>query len=250
MAALGMYGAGPAEPSAAPGNASGVECQALACRCAGRRMGPCSMWGHVPAVIQAMNGYQLHSSFLCLQCRSAPQMWRPKATSSQGFESCTSERCRRSIITWHNVTGSLNYKMLQGFQIFFIVRHLTWGFSFCACFCTVLMVCFDPGVMKLGCEAPGRAASKTMGISLKEAEENSCAETVPTFTLSTHCQKCFSTISLLYRVTLAWSLRNKMDVSEEGTVLSAASLGEKATLNIAYEELRRWKMADKWVTLE
>lgn len=55
---------------------------------------------------------------------------------------------------------------------------------------------------------------EAMGISLKEAEENSCAETVPTFILSNHCQKCVSTISLLYRVKLAWSLRNKTDVSE------------------------------------
>ncbi|OWK57252.1 hypothetical protein RLOC_00004815 [Lonchura striata] len=54
-----------------------------------------------------MKVYQLHS-FLWLQRRSASQMWRRKATSSEGFESCTSERCRRSIITWHNVAGRLN----------------------------------------------------------------------------------------------------------------------------------------------
>lgn len=53
-----------------------------------------------------------------------------------------------------------------------------------------------------------------MGISLKEAEEKSCAETVPTFILSNPCHKCVSTISILYRVKLSWSSRSKMDVSE------------------------------------
>ncbi|RMC08382.1 hypothetical protein DUI87_14626 [Hirundo rustica rustica] len=56
-------------------------------------------------------------------------------------------------------------------------------------------------------------------------------------------------VVLQQKVKFAWSSRNQMDVSEGGTVLSAALLGEEATLKLVYEELRRWKIAEKWVTL-
>lgn len=75
-----------------------------------------------------------------------------------------------------------------------------------------------------------------MGISLKEAEENSCAETVPTFTLSNHCLKYVSTISLLCRVKLPWSWRSKMDVSE----VSVEYMGFNNSWNIVFLLNAKW----------